>query len=469
MKRLSTGSAQLDMVLGGGFPEHSINLVTGMPGTGKTILAQRIVFANARPEAPALYFGTVSEPLDKILRYVQEFSFYDPEKIGDAVVYVDLSDTLRTSGLTAASDEIADAVREYRPRLLVIDSYKALRAFAKDEREHRTCLASLTVLLSSLAVTTFLVGEYSADEAVDGPEFAVADGVLELTLEKTGVRDIRHLRVTKLRGTDFFGGQHAFRITDDGLKVFPRVVTPSRAPGYDVDEVRAPTGVEGVDGMIDHGLSKGSATVVFGPPGSGKTAFGLHFLLKGIEMGEPGLLATLQENPTQLRRVGRGFGWDLEDAVRSGMLHLYYVSPVGLYLDEFVHRVVTIATEKGCGRIVVDSLNDLRSISPDMARFRDYMYSLTQAMAVMGVTLVMTHELRELFGTSELSDVGVSHMADNVLLLNYLHDGAEIRRTIAVVKARGSRHDSRVRGLSIGAHGLSVGEPVGGAGVHPAG
>jgi circadian clock protein KaiC len=460
VNRISSGNVELDRVLGGGFPPNSINLVMGMPGTGKTVLAQHLAFSNATPEARVLYFSTVSEPLDKILRYVQGFSFFDPEKIGDSVIYADLSETLRSEGLAAAIDVIVDDIKEHGPRFLVVDSFKALHSFADDEREFRSCLTKLTAALSSLAVTSFLVGEYSAGEAAKHSEFAVVDGVLELVLQKVGVRDIRYLRVTKLRGSDFMSGEHAFRISADGLAVFPRVAAPSSPVPYEVAATRMKTGVDALDAMVDEGYWKGGSTVVFGPPGSGKTLLGLHFVFKGIEMGEPGVIATLQENPTQLRRVVAGFGWDLEEAIDSGMLRLHYVSPVGVYLDEFVHQVAAIAQAEGSQRVLIDSINDLQMSSPDTERFRDYLYSLTQSMSSASISLFMTQEVRDLFATTVLSEYGVSHMSDNVLLINYVHEGADIVRTLAVIKTRGSRHDSRVRRFTIDSEGIRIGDPI---------
>src|SRR5258708_27699321 len=97
--RLSTGVDRLDAVLGGGLPVHAISLVIGLPGAGKTIFAQQCVFNNARPERPALYLSTVSEPLEKIVRYGQTQSFFDPAAVGTSVCYHDLGTVLSDKGL----------------------------------------------------------------------------------------------------------------------------------------------------------------------------------------------------------------------------------------------------------------------------------------------------------------------------------------------------------------------------------
>jgi circadian clock protein KaiC len=459
MKRISSGSAPLDHVLGGGFPENSINILMGLPGTGKTILAEKVVFENATPDRPAYYLSTVSEPVDKMLHYLQGFDYFDPAAIGESVFYHDMGEALRSRGLDGFVDEVIAIIKESAPAFLVIDSFKALHAFSASPAEFRTKLSRLLTALSSVSVTTFLVGEYSADETALAPEFAVADGIVELVLQKVGVKDIRYLRVIKQRGSAHFGGEHAFKISPSGLEVFPRLVTGAAPVSYDLSRDREKTGVEMLDTMVSEGFWKGSATVVFGPPGSGKTLLGLHYIFKGIEMGEKALIATLQENPTQLQRSAAGFGWDLQEAIDSGMLELFYVSPVDVYIDEFVSRVAGKVDEYGVSRIMIDSLNDLEASASDPARFRDFMYAFVQAMAVKGASTYMTSEVKDLFATNVVTKFGISHMSDNVILLNYVRERSEIRRAISIIKTRASEHDPSIRRFEISSEGLTVGEP----------
>lgn len=456
MNRLTTGTEALDLILGGGFPDNSMNLIVGMPGTGKTVLAESIAFRNASAESPALFISTVSEPLDKMLRYVQEFDFFDPAMVGEAIAYEDLNYTLRTGGLAAAIAYVIELIKTLKPSFLIIDSFKALHAFEGTPSEFRKNLAELASVLSVMPVTAFLIGEYSSDEISEMPEFAVADSIIELVLRQVGVKDQRYLRVVKLRGSDFFAGEHAFKITRSGLSIFPRLTTPMQFAGYETQDERSATGVQLLDDMISEGFWRGSSTVVFGPPGGGKTLIGLHFLFAGIARGEKALIATMEENPIQLARIAKGFGWDLQGAIDRGMLDLMYVSPVDLYIDEFTSVVAERALKGNVSRVLIDSLNDLQVASPNPLRFRDFMYSLVQLTAVNGVSLLMTQEVGDIFASSVYSEFGISHMSDNVLLLRYADQATEIRRTIAVVKTRASSHDPRVREFTIDSQGLRI-------------
>ena len=322
--------------------------------------------------------------------------------------------------------------------------------------EFRSALSLLAGVLSSLAITSFFVGEYAAEETATLPEFAVVDSIVELVLKKHGTTDVRYLRVSKLRGSAFAVGEHAFRIGADGLELFPRLVTPETPISYELAASRSSTGVEALDAMLSDGLWKGSSTIIFGPPGSGKTLLGLHFIFKGIERGEKGLIATMQENPTQLQRIVAGFGWDLQEAIDAGMLTLLYMSPVGTYIDELVGRLSKTALSEGTQRVMVDSLNDLAAAG-DEERFRDFIYALTQHLAVNGVSAIMTHEISDLFSTTLSTRFGISHMSDNVVLLSYVRDGTEVKRAIAVIKTRASSHDPVMREFTITGDGISIG------------
>src|SRR5436305_9740554 len=222
-ERFPSGDDRLDALLGGGLPANALNMIIGLPGSGKTILAEQFMFHNAHPQRPGVYLSTVSEPLDKILRYGQELAFFDATAIGTSVFFEDLGRTLDDGGLDDVLAHARALVAERRPGMIVIDSFKALSAFAPGPTAFRRFLHELAGILTALPTTTFWVGEYARDEIAATPEFAVVDGIISLSTRREAERAIRHLEILKLRGTGFMSGEHAYRIADDGLHVFPRL------------------------------------------------------------------------------------------------------------------------------------------------------------------------------------------------------------------------------------------------------
>jgi circadian clock protein KaiC len=451
--RLQSGHGRLDQILDGGLPGNAINLIIGVPGSGKTILTQQYVFNNATAERPALYLSTVSEPFDKIIRYGQSLEFFDISAIGQRVIYEDLGRTLQESGLAGVLTAIDAFLKDIRPGLVVIDSFKALHAFSSDEGEFRRFLHELAGRLTATAASTFWVGEYTREQAQMAAEFAVADAIISLGTKRSGERELRVLQVLKLRGSSFASGEHAYRISKWGLDVFPRLADPQHSTVYSLDGERQSTGIPALDQILRDGYWPGAATLVCGPSGIGKTLMALHFIFHGARLGQPGVIASFQENQTQLGRIVKSFGWDLDDAG----VHLLSRSPVDMYLDEWVYELLDLIDRTGAKRVMIDSLADLMLGTADPQRFREWMYSLIQRCTRLGVSLMMTMEIPELFEVRRVSENGMSHLSDNVVLLQYVQEGPRLSRALTVLKTRASHHTPTVHRFEIGEGGLVLG------------
>ena len=422
MNRLSTGNARLDGVLGAGLVLDAITLVVGAPGTGKTILAEQCLFANATPARPGLYLSTVSEPFDKLLRYGQSLEFFDTAQIGRSVFYDDLGHALNHDGLTAVLERIDSLIKEHQPGIVVIDSFKALRAFGADDADFRRFLHDLAGRSTALAVSSLWVGEYEAREATVSPEFAVADAVISLETKQAAERAVRYLSVRKLRGSEFRSGDHVYRITANGLVVFPRLADLCDTSAHSSHDGRVSTGIAALDEALEEGYWSGSTTLIAGPSGAGKSLMGLHFVFAGADRDEAGVFVTLQENRTQLARVVGRFGWSIDNPNVTIMDR----SPVDIYIDELVYEVLDRIDEVDARRVVIDSLNDLVAAAPDPLRLREFLYSLVQRCARLGVSVMFTYETMELFRITRLSEFGMSHIADNVVLLQHVQDGSQM-------------------------------------------
>lgn len=452
--RMTSGNAEADHILGGGFPSNSINIIMGHPGSGKTIFAEQLIFANAAEDRPILYFTTLSEPLAKVVRYVQGFSFFDESKLGTQVIFEDVGPQLARDGASALVPLLETAIKTLSPRVIVIDSFKAVHDLAPAAADRRRMVYDMTALLSAYGTTAFLLGEYTEDDILIYPEFAVADGIVEMSRRRLGNRDERYFRVYKLRGSQYLEGAHAFRIGDAGLDIYPRLVSPKMPAGYVPATERLSLGVPGLDEMLDGGVWRGTTTLLAGPSGAGKTTIGLQFAIEGAQQGEPTLYMNFQENPTQLIRTIRGLGFD-DDEMRAKGLELVYVSPVELQIDSIIVDMFRRIKQRNVRRVVIDALGDLASAATDPQRLHDYLYALVQHFAASTITTILNLEIVNTTNSGLSLQNAMSYLSDNVLLLSL--DGADrTRRRIRVLKTRGSAHDTKVREVEITHEGLRV-------------
>ena len=453
--RIKTGNPQADEILGGGFPCNSITIVMGQPGTGKTIFAEQLLFHNATGDRPLLYVTTLSEPMTKVVGYVQRFSFFDAGRLGDDIQYEDLGAALSERGPAALTDWLADAIKTRSPKVIVVDSFRAIHDLAMSNDDTRRFISDIAGLLSAYDITAFLLGEYTQDDIRRFPEFAVADSIVELARQPGSTRDERFLRVLKLRGSAYREGQHAFRITADGLELYPRLVAPRVPENYESSAERLSTGAPGLDEMVGGGLLAGTTTLIVGMTGSGKTTLALQFAVEGARRGEQTLYVNFQENPAQLRRAIANLGAD-PGAIQQQGLRLLYASPVELQIDSIVVEIFEAIKTGAIRRLVIDAVGDLAAAASDVQRLHDYLYSLIQHFAARGVTTVLTLESGEGFtGGAVLHDQRFSYMSDNLIYLAWSIEKVG-HRTIRIVKMRGSDHERDVREFEIGAEGARI-------------
>jgi circadian clock protein KaiC len=457
LPRLSSGNPQLDAILGGGFPMNSINIVMGEPGSGKTILAEALIFANANNATdprPILYLTTLSEPLEKVVRYLQQFSFFDEDKLlSGAIRYDSIAVELEEHGVSALVPKLKEIITTIAPKIIVIDSFKAVHDLSTSVSEMRRILYEVSGLLTAFETTAFFLGEYSEEQIPTFPEFSVADGMVELARKKHGTRDERYLRVLKLRGSSYQEGLHAFRITGDGLEVFPRLTSPVTPKSYTADDERLPTGVPGLDKLLAGGLWAGGATLLEGPTGAGKTTLALQFILDGVKRGEPGLYVNFQENPTQLARSVESLGISMTQAQHRG-LHYLYASPVELQIDSILIELFRTIQDKNIKRVVIDSVGDLVGAASDLTRLYSYLYALMQHFVARRVACVLTQTTSV---TASPMEGQICAMSDAILRLNLQWEGNRARRTLKIVKARGSNHDLDVQDFHITSRGVEIG------------
>ncbi len=459
---LATGVQGLDVVLRGGIPEFSFNLVAGGPGAGKTTLAQQIVFHNATVERPALYFTVLGEPTLKMIRYQRQFRFFRPDLVGSAVRFINLTEEVLRHDLTAVLKRIVDEVEQATPALVVVDSFRTLGLHSRDGNGADTLgleqfVQRLALHLTTWEVTSFLIGEYVEPE-LQNPVFTVADGIFWLSqaLDRNSV--VRKVQAVKVRGRSSMPGLHTFRISDAGIRVFPRIPEQQEARRPRRTE-RLATGVPGLDAMMGGGYPAGDAVLLTGPAGSGKTTFATHFLAEGLTRGEAAVAIVFEEYPEAYLARAKALDIDLAAMIERGKLTLIYLRPLDLSVDETLAAILDAVERVSATRVVIDSLSGFEvALAPTFREdFRESLYRLVGALTATGVTVVMTAETPA-FPATNVTLERVSFITDDIIVQRYVEIAGELRPVLTVVKMRGSQHSRDYRTYEISARGAVIGK-----------
>jgi circadian clock protein KaiC len=457
--RVPSGSAGLDIVLNGGWLHGGTYMVTGAPGTGKTILGNQFCFSHVAHGGRAVFVTMLSESHGRMMAHLRQMSFFQRDVIGQKLHYVSGYATLKAEGLDGLSKLLYRAVREHQASVLVVDGLLAVQESAGSMLPLREFLHSLGVH-NALAGCTTLVLTNRQENASD-PQFAMVDGVLRLDMQLEGLRAVRTLEVSKLRGGPQLTGRHTFEITTEGVVVHPRVESlyphlPQVAPD---PGRRLGFGVPRLDAMLQGGLPAHSSTLLFGSPGSGKTLLGLHFLATGVRAGEPGLYFGFMETNPRLLAKATGVGQELDSWVAEGRLQLETRAAVDILPDALVQQMLERVQRHGVRRLVLDGLEALVKETLPPRRVPGFLTALINELRSRGVTSLLTHQSNVLFGPRlEARLEGVEAIVDNIIFLRYVELRSQLYRMLSILKMRESDYEPALREFSISTQGIDVAE-----------
>lgn len=465
IRRLQTGIPGMDGLLGGGLPEFSFNLIAGPPGSGKTTLAHQLMFALANPECRALYFTVLGEPALKMLRYQQQFAFFDIGKVHESIRFVNLSADLAEGDLDRVLTRINEEVRDFNPGLVFVDSFRSVMQAANPEvhglAAQQRFVQQLGLQMTSWQATTFLIGEYLSPASESSPVFTVADGILWLTQDLYRNSMVRKIQVVKMRGQAQSPGLHTFRISHDGIQVFTRAivkpVSPDAVANKDgVSEDRLTMGIPGLDDMLGGGLPSGYSMLVVGPSGAGKTVLAIEFLAEGARKGERGVIAAFEKSPSQL------LSGKLDALVKAGQVGLLDNHDLDLSIDQTLHDLIDIIDRMQAKRVVIDSLSGFElALAPEFhENFRSSLYRMVAELTGRGMTVLMTSELEDRYTDLRFSPFGSAFLADAIIVQRYIEVEGQFKRVLSVVKVRGSAHSKDIRLFDITDEGLVIGETL---------
>ncbi|WP_076069466.1 ATPase domain-containing protein [Sphingomonas montana] len=460
----STGIAGLDDILNGGLTPDRLYLVEGTPGTGKTTLGLGFLLAGAAVGEAGLYI-TLAETEVELhavakthgwsLDALDLFEMVPVDGLGEdqeqTLLHpseVELGETIRA---------IMDRVDAIRPARVIIDSLSELRLLAQSPIRYRRQILALKHYFSQRNCTVLILDDKSTTGS-DVQLHSIAHGVvaLEQTLSGFGAQR-RRLHVIKMRGVRYRGGYHDFEIERGGLQVYPRLVAAEH--GATFTDTVVSTGSAPLDALLGGGLAPGTATLLIGPAGVGKTTAAVQCMMAALQRGERAVYFLFDERlPTLLKRSA-ALDMDLRPYIASGHLEVRSIDPAEMSPGEFAAAVRTAVEGDGARTIVIDSLNAYLQSMPDEKFLVLQMHELLSYLGQKGVVILMILGLHGIAGDVR-SDVDLSYLADTVLQLRYFEAAGTVRQAISVIKTRTARHERTIREFQIEQHGLRLGEPL---------
>ncbi len=467
IRKLPSGVRGLDEILGGGIPEYSFNLIAGMPGCGKTTMAHQIAFATGTESRPALYFTVLGEPALKMIRYQQQFSFYDPCKMGAAVRFISLSDTLIERDLDAVLEEIVRQVKALQPSTVFVDSFRAVERAAPltiSEGKILTFIQKLGQFLTSWEATSFLVGEYDREEIREHSLFNVVDGIFWLSQEVERNSVVRKLQIVKLRGQKSVPGLHTMRIDGDGVQAFSRTLgllgrQAESATAFLRNKISI--GIPKLDQMLNGGVYEGDSVLLAGPSGCGKSSLATQFIGEGLRQGESAIMAIFEERVQGYTNRADRFGLKFEASINNGKLEVLYLRLLDLSVDETMQQILDAIDRTGAKRLVIDSLGGFEmALAPSFrSDYRESLYRMIGVLTRAGVTILSTVEVEDSFSALSFSNYSISYLTDDIIRMRYVEISGQLRKVMVVIKMRGGNHSKDIREYIITDKGVELVAP----------
>jgi circadian clock protein KaiC len=458
IERVPSGISGLDLILGGGFPKGGIHILQGPPGTGKTTLGNQICYREAASGGRALYVTLLAETHARMLLHLGTMRFFDASRLPEQVTYISGFGVLEGEGLAGLVTLVRREIAAHRANVMVLDGLVAAEDQATSDTEFKTFIQELQTQAGLHGCTVFLLTT-AKGQAVP-PEHTMVDGIIELTDVRYESRTERALYVNKLRGSDFLPGRHPFRITSEGLEVYPRIEAAFRVTSRP-DEVQAgvfSTGVDGLDAMLGGGgFPKGTVAGLLGPSGIGKTTLGLQFLDRS-NASEPGLLFGCYETPPRLLHKAARLGLDLSGKLGRGEVEILWQPQGENVQDALAHRLLNAIARRGVKRLFLDGLGGFIEASIEPGRMSRFFAVLANELRARGVTMLYSMETRDLFGPAvEMPVSGMSSLLENLILLRYVEYRSRSRRLLSVLKMRDSDFDNALREFAITDQGIVLG------------
>jgi circadian clock protein KaiC len=463
--RLDTGTPGLNDILLGGMPPGQIYLLEGDPGTGKTTLAMQFIRTGTSLGETGLYI-TLSEPRSELEDSMRSHGW----DLADIPV-AEFAPTLASASareqytvfhpseieLATSVERLTQLVDEVQPARLVIDSLSELRMLATDVMRYRRQILALKQFFAGRETTVLLL----ADRTTDGHDFqlrSMAHGVLHLSnISRTFGVTRRQVEIIKLRGSAYREGCHDYTIRYGGVQIFPRLIAAEHNQSAATDRVAS--GVPALDKMLGGGVGRGSATLLTGPTGVGKSTIAMQYAYAAALRGDRAIVYAFDEVLDIAKGRVTSLGMDVQAQIDRGRLCMFQIDPAELSTGEFIWQIRRDVEQHDTRIVVIDSLNGFLNSMPGERDLILHLHELFAFLNQMGVATFLVHTLQGLVGSMR-ADIDVSYISDTIVLLRYFEAKGEIRQVISILKQRIGAHERTLREFRLGKDGISVGEPL---------
>jgi circadian clock protein KaiC len=463
-ERSSTGVSGLDDILGGGLPTNHLYLVEGTPGSGKTTLALQFLLRGVRNGEKGLYI-TLSETKDELLTVAASHGWsLEGMEIFELVNEEGLSEAAEQSILHPAEIELGEttqgviaAVDRLKPTRVAFDSLSEMRLLAQNPLRYRRQVLALKSFFTRQGCTVLMLDDRSAEYA-DVQLHSIAHGVIQLEqlVDQYGP-ERRRLRVVKMRGIRFRGGEHDFNLETGGLAVFPRLVAAEHRSARATSLVT--TGTPALDALLGGGLARGSNTLFSGPSGVGKTTTALACVRAALQRGETAVYYLFDEGITTLLARSRSLGLEVDEYLESGQLEIHSLDPAEVSPGEFAHMVRVAVEGRGVEAVVIDSLNAYMQAMTGDKHLMLQMHELLTYLNQRGIVTILILGLHGVLGDVR-TDVDLSYLSDAIMLFRFFEARGSLRKAVSVVKSRTSAHEMMIREFRLGPGGVEVGSAI---------
>lgn len=458
--KLSSGIDGLDEILMGGFVARRAYLIRGNPGTGKTAIGMHFLTEGVKNKEKVLFIN-MGEPTEQIISNAQNMGFNttniefldlspDEKFFADMEAY-DIFSPAEVERESTTS-QIIEKIEAVQPSRVFLDPITQFRYLSTDEYQFRKQSLSFLRFLIDKGATVLFTSEFSTNEPDDDLQF-LSDGIINLKFFPEG----RSISLSKYRGSGFRFGAHAMRITPTGVKIYPRLRPLLKEAEFEHETVSS--GVPELDELLHGGIERGTATIISGPSGVGKTTVGMQFMKEAAGRGERSVVYTFEEGVDSLTNRCESINIPIRSMINTGLLSVVQVEPLRYSPEEFAQQVRKEVSAQKARIVMIDSTSgyklSLRGEDPV-----SHLHSLSKYLTRTGCTVILINEVENISGGLKVTELGISYLADNIVFLRYFESEGEMHKSIGVLKKRLSDFEKSLRELKITKYGIKVGQPI---------